>query len=489
MYKAHLSIQKTSWNGFAFLTGKPPSLSDPPYPITVSEKETLDLKFAEHKYPLLIKTITSDSVELHTENLLVKNQNLGSRIRPEPYDLTLKLNDTETFHTPTLDAGVKWEITLSSIEPQTAATDTPPILKLPETNSKSASKTQIRIPKAYFSETQKLLKQLEEKLSTKIIVYYVSDKYDISNEHPDFFLEQLRDIGHQEKISLILYSSGGSWEAAMRIAGILRQFTQTFEVIVPGKCSSAATKLSLAADRILMTSNGFLTPVDTQHYFKLNQNNNLGTVNSTISADSVNRILDLLNKSHNPENGSAHDYEILLQYLHPTLLGDILRASRQSEQTGIKLMKMHPDSFNHDDEKISVIAKHLVYDYPSHTYPILFEEAKEIGLPVEKVDDETTFLLWDLLKLYKAITREAITFFHTSLYHVEETPIVIESTEKRVLKRYSFNQQYFITEKRWKTTHNNTQWTKLTPSGSKAKPYDITPIEAEETQIPTEVSR
>lgn len=96
------------------------------------------------------------------------------------------------------------------------------------------------------------------------------------------------------------------------------------------------------------------------------------------------------------------------------------------------------------------------------------------------VNDEVSYLLWDLLKLYKAVTREIITHAHTRLYHVEETSVVIETVNKRVVKRYSLNQQYFTIEKKWQTTNNNTQWVKLTPSDSESKPYDITPIETEE---------
>lgn len=464
MYKAKLSIHEITWSGFAIKIGEPTSQSKDPYVVEVSDNDEVGLNFAGKKYIIQVKEITGDSVKLHTDNLSVKSKDHGVTANPAPYEVVIPLNQTEIFYTPTLDMGAKWEIKLLSVE---------------KVDNAILPKSKIRFPKAYFKETQKIIKQLEEKLTTKIIVYFVPDKHDISIEHPDFFLEQLKDIGHQEKISLILYSAGGSWEASLIIATMLRQHCNIFEVIVSSKCCSAATKLALAADKILMTSNGFLTPVDTQHFYKMNQDNNLGTNYTTISADSVQRILDLLNKS-NSQGSNSTAYETMLKYIHPTLLGDILRTSKQSEQTGIKMMKMHPSSFDNNEEKIVTIAKHLVYDYPSHSYPIIFDEAKEIGLPAEKTDDDTTYLLWDLIKLYRAITRPAITNANMSLYHVEEVPVVIESINKRVTKRYSFNRQYFLTEKKWQTTNDNTQWIKLTPTDSETNPYEITPIEAEE---------
>lgn len=212
MYKAKLSIHEINWSGFAIKAGEPPSKSKEPYTLELLEKEEIDLEFAGKKYTIQVKEITGNSVELHTENLSIKSKDYGVSLHPEPDEIILQLNQTEIFYTPTMDAGTKWEIKLLAVV-------TP--------------KPKIRIPKAYFSETQKILKSLEKKQESKIIVYYLSRKYPIDQEHPDYFLEQLKDLGHQKKLSLIVYSNGGDPMASLRIATLLRSYCESLEIIVP----------------------------------------------------------------------------------------------------------------------------------------------------------------------------------------------------------------------------------------------------------------
>ncbi len=460
MYKAKLSIHEINWSGFAIKVGEPSLKSKEPYTLELLEKEEITLEFANKKYTIQVKEITENSIELHTENLSIKSKDYGVSLHPEPDEVILQLNQTEIFYTPTMDAGTKWEIKLLSIV---------------------APKPKIRVPKAYFKETQKILKLLEEKQESKIIVYYLPRKYPIDQEHPDYFLEQLKDLGHQKKLSLIVYSSGGDPMASLRIATLLRNYCEFLEVIVPSECISAATQLALSADKILFTPLGYLGPIDAQ-IADIKDTRLTEYSYNQISFDSFRKAHELLKEegfSKTEENDMEGAYRTLFKYVHPLVYAEVDRLSKRSKMTAETMMKMHQQSFE-NEEKIVSIASHLVFDYPTHVFPIQYERAKQIGLPVEMVNDEVSYLLWDLLKFYKAVTREIITHTSTRLYHVEEASVVIEAADKRVIKRYSLNQQYFMTEKKWQTTNNNTQWVKLTPSNTEAKPYDITPIEIEE---------
>jgi membrane-bound ClpP family serine protease len=83
--------------------------------------------------------------------------------------------------------------------------------------------------------------------------------------HPevlDHFVKHLDAIGDVPKISLLLYTRGGSTLAAWSIVNLVRQFCDQFEVIVPFKAHSAGTLVCLGADSILMTKQATLGPVD-----------------------------------------------------------------------------------------------------------------------------------------------------------------------------------------------------------------------------------
>lgn len=486
MYKAKISIHEITWSGFAVKTGEPSSQGKEPYTLELLKKEEIVLEFAGKKYTVQVSDINENSIELYTDNLSVKSKDYGVSIHPEPHEVTIQVNQTEIFYTPTLDVGAKWEITLLSVERLD-------VDKTEISNKKESVgnvKLKIRIPKAYFAETQKIVKQLEEKLKTKIIVYYVPRKNWIDQEHPDYFLEQLKDLSHQKKLSLVIYSSGGDPMASLRIATLLRNYCEILEVIVPSICISAATQLALAADKILFTPLGYLGPIDAQ-IADIKDTRLTEYSYNQISFDSFRKAHDLLEQEgfSKPENAEMEGaYRTLFKYVHPLVYAEVDRLSKRSKMTAEIMMRMHPQSFE-NNEKIASIASHLVFDYPTHVFPIQYERAKQIGLPVEKLDDEISYMLWNLLKFYKVASREVVTHVHTGLYHVEETPVIIETFNKRIIKRYSFNQQYFLSERKWQTIHDNTQWAKLTPSNSFSKPYDITPVEAEETkeyQIPLE---
>ena len=476
MYKAKLSIKETDWSGFAVKTGEPSSSIKEPYIIYIPNGDYFELQFAGNKYVVLVKEIGNGFVKLHTDNLLVKGKKNGTITHPEPFELILKLNEEIIYSTPTMDMGAKWQIKPLSIQEINS-----------EENNASIDKTKgyksnnkIKVPKVYFTETQDKIKILEEKLSTKIIVYYIPEKNWITEEQPDYFPELLNDIGHQNKISLVVHSTGGNPMACIRIASLLRSYCDTMEVIVPSYCMSAATQLALSANKILFTPLGFLSPIDAQ-ITDIKDPRLTSYSYYQVSFGSFIKAHELLerevsNKLDGKESESA--YQTLFKYIHPLVYAEVDRLSNRSRMTAEMMMNMHPDTFE-NQEKIKWIANHLVYDYPNHDFPIQYNKAREIGLPVEMLSDEISHLLWFLLNYYKAITREAITFMHTRLYHKEEVSVLLETSNKRVIKRFSFNKQYFLSDKKWQVTHDNTQWIKLIPYADTNKPYKVIPLEEE----------
>ncbi len=67
-----------------------------------------------------------------------------------------------------------------------------------------------------------------------------------------------------KKLDLIMHSPGGRAEAAEGIVLYLRSKFSDIRVIVPHMAMSAATMISCAADRIVMSKHSFLGPTDPQ---------------------------------------------------------------------------------------------------------------------------------------------------------------------------------------------------------------------------------
>lgn len=113
---------------------------------------------------------------------------------------------------------------------------------------------------------KELYEKIEEMRKSKLIVYVTSDRVDyeasISDDAVNYILEHLDKIGKIDKISMYLYTLGGDTLAAWNIVNLIRQFCNELEIIVPWKARSAGTLMCLGADKIIMTKQATLGPID-----------------------------------------------------------------------------------------------------------------------------------------------------------------------------------------------------------------------------------
>jgi hypothetical protein len=178
-------------------------------------------------------------------------------------------------------------------------------------------------------------------------------------------------------------------------------------------------------------------------------------------------------------------YSEMFKYMHPLVVAEVDRLSTRSKNMAVKMMKMHPGTFT-GDEQMETIAHHLVYDYPVHGYSILFDEAKQMGLDVEMLSEETTKIVWDLMKYYRAITREVITTVSDVLHHIELNQIVIESVGKRVAKRFSYDRKMSTVNGKWMTINDETNWRKYKVSDDPKREFEFMPLEVAEEGVKSE---
>lgn len=335
----------------------------------------------------------------------------------------------------------------------------------------------IREPRINYFETQKILSTLETQLNSKVMCYYTPSLNEINQSHPDIFLEQLRKVGHQPTISLIVVSNGGDSSASFRIASIIREYCDKFQILIPSRCASAATVLSLSADQVIMCPSGYLTAIDTSLAHPLNPK---GPDNQPVhvSVDQIKRILRFLNEegpaiSENQKEGS---YRTLFKYLHPLVLGEIDRISSRTILIAGKMMKMHPGDFK-GDSQIDWIAHHLYNDYPEHGFPILYEEAKDIGLPVQKADSALSSLLRDLVNYYDSTTTSAKTHFSETYYHVSGFTNLVESVGLRTSFRSSYDKRINPTTRAWQVENDLSRWVNISVSPSNAQKIDVLPLD------------
>jgi membrane-bound ClpP family serine protease len=159
----------------------------------------------------------------------------------------------------------------------------------------------------------------------------------------DLFVDLLDQIGPIERISLLLHTNGGQTSAAWRLINLIRTFCEELEVLIPLKAFSAGTLISLGADRIVMTKQAALGPIDPSLTHPLSPQIPMGNqlARVPVSVEAVRGYLDAISKDLKIKNQIALANVVvdLSNKVHPLVLGEIFRSRTQIRFLANKLIK------------------------------------------------------------------------------------------------------------------------------------------------------
>ena len=209
----------------------------------------------------------------------------------------------------------------------------------------------------------------------------------------DPFVDLLEQIGATRRISLILHTNGGATLAAWRLVNLVRMFCDELEVLIPMQALSAGTLIAIGADKVIMTKQAALGPIDPSVNNPLNPKATIGGQSKQVpvSVESIRGYLDAARQELNIR-GEQSLTSVLLNltdHIHPLVLGEIFRSREQIRYLAKKLLHRQVS----DEEKVKSIIDFLCADSGSHDYTINRREASELGLSVEKPSDALYRLL------------------------------------------------------------------------------------------------
>ncbi len=247
-----------------------------------------------------------------------------------------------------------------------------------------------------------LIKKLESDRKSRLICYINGDRIPfatrIASDSVPLLSNILDKIGKVDKISLFLYTAGGDMLTPIRIVKLIRNHCKNFEVLVPYKANSAGTLISMGADKIVMSELGELTPVDPTTGHPFNPQNPVNPQQRLeISVEDLNSFFLFAKEKAGVKDEQLGDvYKLLAEKLHPLSIGNAYRAYRMARMISERLLWLHMDK-EKDKEKIKKIVKEITGDITIHNYPIDRDEATDLGLNIEKADDN---LNKDMQNLY-----------------------------------------------------------------------------------------
>jgi hypothetical protein len=215
----------------------------------------------------------------------------------------------------------------------------------------------------------------------------------------------LRAIGPQKGLDLVLYSTGGDIMAGYRLVSLLREYCEELTVLVPFKCQSTATLISLGANEIIMLPEGQLSPVDPSITGPYNPpipgvpfQPGMAAPVLPVSVEEVMSYVLLAKEVGVSDAGIASVFDRLTSDVRPLALGQVYRARTQIRMLSRRLLQDHlpSEKTDHIDEIVTTLAEKLY----SHDYLISRREAKSIGLNVTDATGDVEQALVALMSTY-----------------------------------------------------------------------------------------
>lgn len=198
-------------------------------------------------------------------------------------------------------------------------------------------------------------------------------------------------LPENEKIALVVDSPGGDAKVGYQIARFIKKRCSGFTVLVPEYAKSAATLLSLGADKIIIGKNAELGPLDAQVYDS-DREQRLSALDEIQALDRLNafalQAIDAslfylkrrTGKSMNVllpgvQNFVGSMIQPLFEKIDTVHYTQMSRLLKIAEEYASRLLRS-----KYGSQKATEIARHFVHEYPAHDFFVNLEDTEAAGL-------------------------------------------------------------------------------------------------------------
>ncbi len=246
------------------------------------------------------------------------------------------------------------------------------------------------VPMSPYDKRLDLYRKIEQDRKSRVLCYVTGDRpgmeTQVSQEVLKLFVPLLDGLFPAEKISLVLYTKGGSTLTAWSLINMLRMFCEDLEIIVPAAAHSAGTLMCLGANRVIMTKQATLGPIDPSITGPLNPlvpGNPNPNLRAPVSVEAIKGYIQMAKDDFGVKDMTPVLID-LAQKVHPLVLGSIFRSKSQIQTLARQLLRYSVK----DAAKQTKIVDFLSSESGSHDYTINRREAEALGLAVEKCTDK-----------------------------------------------------------------------------------------------------
>jgi len=221
---------------------------------------------------------------------------------------------------------------------------------------------------------QALIKSIEDHWGRRLICYVSGRAATIDRDDVAGFMELLHNIQPEENVDLLLHTGGGDVDAAEKLMALVQATVGRgqLRVIIPDFAKSAGTLMILGADTFIMSDSSELGTIDPQIWADDGRGN--------IICHSVLSYLDAY-KAHADalrEDPSDPVARLMLSKLDPTTLRHYETIRDRARTYAEGQLRRKGRNFSQITSDLMDIGK-----WPSHGQMIKWQDAKDIGLPVD----------------------------------------------------------------------------------------------------------
>ena len=262
-----------------------------------------------------------------------------------------------------------------------------------------------KAPLSAYDKRLEIYQKIEQDRKSRVLCYVTGDRpgleTQVSQEVLKLFVPLLDGLFPTERISLVLYTKGGSTLTAWSLINMLRMFCDDLEIIVPAMAHSAGTLMCLGANRVIMTKQATLGPIDPSITGPLNPlvpGNLNPNVRAPVSVESIKGYIQMAKDDFGVKDMTPVLID-LAQKVHPLVLGSIFRSKSQIQTLAKQLLAY---SVKNPATQRKIV-NFLCSESGSHDYTINRREAADLGLAVEKCNDK---MYRNLKQLHDLVSHE-----------------------------------------------------------------------------------
>jgi hypothetical protein len=241
---------------------------------------------------------------------------------------------------------------------------------------------------------------LEKKRKSRIYVVVHNSRSERNHLcSPDFrtLYRNRSEFKGMETLEVLLHSPGGHADMAYRMARFFKSHCKRLHIIVPLTAKSAATLLALAGDKIYMGELADLGPLDVQITDELERGKRpFSPLDEFKSMEFLReyatefldyfafalsqRGMSVKQALHEAIPAVSGMMAPLYSHIDPSKVGSFRRSLAEAEDYAVRLLKQCRNPYAEQ------LVEQLVWKYPVHDFVIDYPEARELGLPVVRLE-------------------------------------------------------------------------------------------------------